>query len=467
VFARFWRSTSGLVAVVAVGFSLATLAIGFSAYEVTHEALEEQLDHRVANETAALLTEAHADGISDLADEIRLRESARSTASLEYLLLDSSGRTIAGSMIADSAVKEGYEEFFRYHRAGTRGVAQALATPVPGGMLVVAADRRDLIEIDHTLATLFMGALLAMLIAGISSAALIGLATQRRLERIETTAQAIMAGDFTRRVPRDGSGSEFDRLAGVVNQMLERIGSLVANLREVSGDVAHDLRTPLTRLHNSLDRALTETDAQVRTQRIEEARHQASELLEVFAAILRITEVEGMAATLPRPALDLSDLVEQMAENYRPNMEDSGHIFRTQIQPGLTLSGDRRLLKQAIANLLDNSLRHTPPGTQVTLGAERKEYSVCIIVSDDGPGVEPSELGRLLQRFARSERSRSTPGHGLGLALVAAIAAAHGGRAEVESNKGFRVTLTFPTAASQSWAAQTARQELGQPHEKA
>ncbi|MGC4028244.1 MAG: ATP-binding protein [Steroidobacteraceae bacterium] len=440
---RMWRSTSGLVAIVAMGFTVATLGIGIAAYGITHEALEEQLDHRIANETAALLG-ARPAGIADLAAEVRRRDSARSTASLEYLLIDTAGSRLAGSMIPDSAITEGYEEFFRYHRSGKRGVAQALATPVPGGTLVVAADRDDLTEIDRMLATLFTGALIAMLITGIGSATLIGLATRRRFRRIETTARAIMAGEFARRVPRDGSGSEFDRLAGVLNQMLERIEGLLENLREVSSDVAHDLRTPLTRLYHSLDRALLDSAPESRIARIDEARTQAAELLELFSAILRISEIESLSERLPRQELNLSELVEQMADSYRPDMEDSGHLLRSEVEPGLSVSADRRLLSQAIANLLDNTLRHTPPGTAITLRAQRAGAATRIVVEDDGPGVDAAELERLFRRFTRSERSRSTPGHGLGLALVAAVAAAHGGRTWADSSGGFRVVIELP-----------------------
>src|SRR5690606_33741306 len=267
------------------------------------------------------------------------------------------------------------------------------------------------------------------------------------LARIENTALGILAGDFARRVPRDGSRSEFDRLADVLNRMLDRIGGLIDNLREVSSDVAHDLRTPLTRLYHHLDRAIQEPDAEHRTQRIEAARDEAAELLEIFSAILRIAEIEGMAERLPRERVDISNLVEQMAESYRTAMANSGHVLQCRIEAGLVLSGDRRLLSQALANLLDNSLRHTPSGATVAITLEREEGTVRIAVSDDGPGVDAVEASRLFQRFARSERSRTTPGHGLGLALVAAVAAAHGGSARIDAEGGFSVVLEFPAAS--------------------
>ena len=358
-------------------------------------------------------------------------------------MLDGESRRVAGGITARSRIKPGYEEFFGYMRGDVKVVGQALTTRVPGGILIVAADRAGLYEIDRVLRRLFSGALIAVLVVGTGAAALIGLVTRRRLARIDSTAQAIIHGDFSQRVPRDGSGSEFDSLAATLNHMLDRIAGLLDNLRQVSSDVAHDLRTPLTRLYNRLDRASLATE-QGRTVEIEAARGEAAELLDIFAALLRIAEIEGMAERLPRTDFDLSALADQMAETYRPDAEMSGHHLKTAIAPDIRLSGDRRLLNQAIANLLDNALRHTPPGTTITFSVRPVDQQVRVEISDDGPGVTDMDASRLFQRFARSEQSRSSEGHGLGLALVSAVAGAHGGSALVDSFDGFHVTLLLP-----------------------
>lgn len=444
---RLWTSTFGLVAIVAVVFTLATLTIGVLAYMVTHEALEEQLYHRVTVETEALLHEVRHEGMAELVEEIRRREDSRSTASLEYLLIDATGRRIAGTIDTRQVDFEGYIEFLHYRKGREGGVAQALGTRLTEGTLIVAADRGELAAIDRTLAVLFLGAMSGVLVAGIAGAALIGLATRRRLSRIEVTAKAIMAGEFGRRVAQDGSGSEFDRLAHVLNQMLERIEGLIQNLRQVSSDVAHDLRTPLTRLYTSLDRAMAEPEGRPREERLVLARAQAAELLEVFAAILRIAEIEGFADRLPRESIDFSQLVDSLVESYRPNMEDSGHILQSQIEPSLQVTGDRRLLSQALANLLDNCLRHTHSGTRVSVTARRHDDVVHLCVRDTGPGVEMPDPQQLFRRFARSDRARTTPGYGLGLSLVAAIAGAHGGSAFITSEGGFSVTVILPVQA--------------------
>ena len=442
---RLWRSTFGVVALVALAFAAATLAIGEIAYMVTHEALEKQLDHRVAVESRALLDEAKEGGLTSVAQSIRLREEARNSSSLDYLLVDSAGRPIAGTISPLIPLKEGYEEFFRFRRGHYTGVGQSLTTSLPGGQLVVIADRHDLYEIDRALASLFAAALGAMLLLGVGAAALIGWLTNRRLSRVDTTAKAIIAGDLTQRVPRDESGSEFDRLAATLNQMLDRISALMDNLRQVSSDVAHDLRTPLTRLCNQLERAATGQSEADRAAAINAARDQANELLEIFAALLRIAEVEGLAERRALALLDLSALLEEMADTYRPDFEAGNRQLVTSIPRGLHVYGDRRLLAQAVSNLLENALRHTPTTTTATLSAVASRRTIEIKLEDDGPGVPSADAERLFQRFARAEASRTTAGHGLGLALVKAIAAGHGGEACLSrTQNGFGVAIRLP-----------------------
>ena len=178
---------------------------------------------------------------------------------------------------------------------------------------------------------------------------------------------------------------------------------------------------------------------------IRAARDQANELLEIFAAVLRITEVEGLAERRQLSAVDLSALLEEMADTYRPPFEAEGRRLLTDIPAGLTVRGDRRLLAQAVSNLLENVLRHTPAGTAATLSASGSADRIDVTVTDDGPGVADADADRLFQRFARAEVSRTTAGHGLGLALVKAIALGHGGDAELtRPQSGFGVTLRLP-----------------------
>lgn len=440
---RWWRGTFGLVALVALGFALATLAIGVVAFETTHEALEQQLDHRIAAETQALIDEGD-DGPTGIAAAIRRREAARSTASLAYRLVDAAGRSVAGRLDARVPTKSGYVELLPYTEDGERRIAQSLTTTLPSGhRLLVAADRAVINEMDATLLRLFAGAFGTMLLLGIAAAWIVGAVTRARLARIDRTALAIIDGDLARRVPVTGSGDEFDGVAATLNRMLDRIGALMDNLRQVSSDVAHDLRTPLTRLHNRLDEALASDDRAVQRDAIEAAATEARDLLEVFAALLRIAEVEGMSARGHFAEVALSTLVAELAEVYRPAMDASGHRLATAIASGINIQGDRRLLQRLLSNLLDNVISHTPAGTTVTVALEQFKTRIQLRVTDDGPGVLPELAPTLFQRFTRGDRSRSTSGHGLGLAMVSAIVAAHRGTVAVQHAHGFTIVADF------------------------
>jgi signal transduction histidine kinase len=175
---------------------------------------------------------------------------------------------------------------------------------------------------------------------------------------------------------------------------------------------------------------------------IEAAAGEAGELLEVFSALLRIAEVEGLAARSHFQTVDLSAVVADVAEAFRPSMESSGHQLVVSITPRVTLPGDRRLLQQMLTNLLDNAVQHTPRGTTVRIGLDLADDRIRLSITDDGPGVEEHDAPELFNRFARVDRSRSTPGHGLGLAMVAAIVAAHSGKAAIASRPGFGVHIT-------------------------
>lgn len=444
---RLARSTSGMVALLTMGLAAAALAIGAAAHVVTHEALEEQLDHRIAMETDALLEEARTHGFPALAKVVRLRDGARTSSGLDYLLTDANGRPVAGNIQTSPSPRLGKEELLRFRRGGYPAVGQSLTTNASGGTLTVAGDRSDLDEIDRTLEMLLACALGATLALGTGAAAVISWMTMRRLAEIDATARAFVAGDLSRRIPRDGSNSEFDQLAGTLNQMLEHIGALMENLRQVSSDLAHDLRTPLTRLCNQLEIAAAGSDDGKRMEAIRDARIQADHVLEIFASMLRVAEVESLTARDGFATFDVSDMLVEMAETYEPEFDASGHQLRTDFAAGLVVFGDWQLIAQAVSNLLENILRHTPPGTTALLSVECDTEHVAISLTDDGPGATIDDAERLFRRFVRAETSRSKAGHGLGLTLVRAIAVGHGGEAVLKNgHEGFGVTIRLPRA---------------------
>jgi signal transduction histidine kinase len=436
----FFRSTFGLAALISVVLTCGTLAIGRVAYAITHHAIEQQLDHRIDTETRALRTEPGADRTQAIAAAIRRRLAAPIANDLDYLLLDSHGRRLAGDLQAQSTPVPGYEEFFRYNDGH---VGQAMTTRLnDGALLVVAADRAGLRQTDKRLRELFDWSIAAMLALGLGGAWTLSALTRARLRRMDRAALAIIEGDLSRRMPVDGSNNEFDRLANTLNRMLDRIAALMVNLRQVSSDVAHDLRTPLTRLRNRLDEAAEGGDPHA----IDAAIAQADELLEIFAALLRISEVEGLGVRKQFAEIDLSAVLDEVVELYRPDVEASGHVLVTEVDPAIPVIGDRRLLMQLVSNLLDNALRHTPAGTSIRLSLSNAAGEVRLSVRDDGPGVADAARARLFERFSRGDASRSSTGHGLGLALVAAIAMAHHGVASLLPAPGFGVVVVLRAA---------------------
>jgi signal transduction histidine kinase len=272
----------------------------------------------------------------------------------------------------------------------------------------------------------------------------------RRLEAINQTSRDIMEGDLSRRIPADGSGDDFDQLAGNLNLMLERISGLMESVRQVSDSIAHDLRTPLTRLRSQLELASTQLEQPEEARAaLEQAIEDANELLATFNALMRIARIESGGRRAGFSEVDISTLVCDVAEFYEPLAADKGQQLTLEVDDGMTVNGDRDLLFQAIANLLDNAIKYTPRSGRVTLGARKLADDLEVTVADTGPGI-PAELRtKVFQRFFRLDSSRSTPGSGLGLSLVQAAADLHGVQIALDDNcPGLRVRLCFPQPRS-------------------
>jgi signal transduction histidine kinase len=438
------RSTAGLVVWISDALAATTLLLGLAVYGVAHEALEQQLDHRVETEVHALLALHEVGGSEGIAAAVRRRQEIGAASGLGYLLTDAAGHRIAGALPGPPPPL-GYEEFLPSRGPdGAASVSQALTTATPeGGRLVVAADRTTIEEIDATIWRVFAGAFGGMLLVGMAGAWLIGAVTRRRLSRINTTAQAIIDGDLARRIPRDRAPNEFDELAATLNRMLDRNADLLENLQQVSSDIAHDLRTPLARLQQALDGAVDEAaDAEALRAALGRASAHAQDLLDLFAALLRISEVESFQVRAAFRPVSLSEIAERCADAFRPDLEAAGGAFTVTIEPEVWVDGDRHLLAQLLVNLIENAARHTPAGATVTLSVRREADAAVLTVADDGPGIAPDDRERVLRRFARLERSRATPGHGLGLSLAAAVARAHFGQLTLADNHpGLAVAL--------------------------
>jgi signal transduction histidine kinase len=316
---------------------------------------------------------------------------------------------------------------------------------VPGVYAFVGRDLKQMETAERGVLYAFA----SVLIASIALTALAGLFLSRRfisrVDAVTATCRNIMAGQLSERIAPSGRDDEFARLGKAVNAMLDRIQTLMESLRQVSNDIAHDMRTPLTHLRSKLERARdSATAGSDYTPAVEGAIADCDTLLATFTALLRIAEIEAGAKRAEFERIDLGDLMAKAAEIYAPVMEDSGHRFTVQTEPVPFVMGDRQLVLQILFNLLNNAIAHTPAGSAVMLTCRTAAGAVVLAVCDDGPGIAAAERGKVLTRFYRGEQSRSKPGSGLGLALVAAVANLHDATLALEDNRpGLCVSLRF------------------------
>jgi signal transduction histidine kinase len=291
--------------------------------------------------------------------------------------------------------------------------------------------------------------LLASIFLAIACGLVLSQSFLRRIDAITDTCRRIVAGKLGERIPVRGARNELDRLAATINDMLDRIGTLMESLRQVSNDIAHDLRTPLTHLRYRLERAHSEAkNTDDYAAAIEAAIADSDKLLAMFAALLRISQIEAGARRAGIEDVELSALLARAGDLYKPVMDDGGRPFDVQPATSSSVRGDPQLLLQLLANLLDNAIHHTPAGTRIGLSTEMDGARPAIVVTDNGPGIPEADRQKVFRRFFRCEQSRTTPGSGLGLSLVSAIADLHDAEISLADNDpGLRVIVRFPEPA--------------------
>ncbi len=267
-----------------------------------------------------------------------------------------------------------------------------------------------------------------------------------RIAAIGATAGAIMRGDLRQRVPTAGSGDEFDALAGTINDMLAQIERLIDGVRNVSNAIAHDLRTPLAETRGRLEDLLRHRPApDAAFAEVEEAVADIDRLIGTFNALLRLAEIDSGVRRAGFVRVDLGDVVRSVGDLYAPAAEARGVRFAGAANVSVAVDGDPSLLAQASGNLVDNAVKYAPSGGQVTLGLALDGDAVRVVVRDDGPGIPDADKPKVVARFYRGDASRSAPGVGLGLSLVAAVAALHGGRLELaDAHPGLAASLVLP-----------------------
>ncbi|MEP9358031.1 ATP-binding protein [Sphingomonas sp. KR3-1] len=438
------RSLRAMVIAFIAMLSLATLLTAAAVYFALMGAIDVQVDKRLEREAAELLegNPPVAQLVERIAGEMRRRDSA----DIGFLLRAPDGKHLAGNIVLPAPVPPGISTIGKEQGIAGLTRGQALLTRLPGGAALTLVAESEPIE-HHDAQRLRIlaagfGTILLLLIAGTWA---LSRAITARIDRLRTTAESIVDGDMQARVPIDGLGGPFERQAEAFNHMLDRIDALMVSLTGISNDIAHDLRTPLARLHGRIQALAVRPEAEAVRGEIEALAAQNGEILQMFAAILRITEVEGGDRRALFARIDLGDLIEEAGAALDPVIEESGHVLT--IAPGepLAVEGDARLLAQALVNLIENAVNHTPPGTRITLGVRRHGDLARLTVRDDGPGIPEEARTHALRRFGRLEASRNRPGHGLGLPLVQAIARLHHGTLELaDAAPGLAVHLDLP-----------------------
>ena len=434
-------------------FVISVAAVGFTAEALVTRALKVQAGQRVEGEAAELLDEFRQYG-SDTFRKLIDAQTASGESRLHYALLGGDGQRVAGEhLVARAAASVPIAEastLAEVRLTGSDSFLLVRRALVDGTTLVVADDLGSVEDVEDVVSNAFAIVLGISVLLGLAGGFLLTGGLLWRVEAVTHTAEAIIAGDMTRRIQTTGTGDEFDRLATSLNAMLDRIVQLMANLQQVSNDIAHDLRTPLSRLRQSLEHtrthAATERDY---AEAVERAIEEADGLLATFSALLRISQIEaGSQRSAFRP-VDLTEVVETVCEAYAPDVEEGGRVLACAVATGIVIDGDRELLVQLLANLIENALSHTTPGTAVRVdlrGLSPVDPGAILEVSDDGPGIPASERDKVLRRFYRLERSRTTPGNGLGLSLVAAIVKLHGADLALsDRGPGLCVTIRFPS----------------------
>lgn len=422
-----------LVLAFAVAGALASLSI--------RQISERAYRADVRGEVASLNDEWRHKGVGHLPFTVAKR--SRLWHGFEYGLAGPGGAYLAGDARLAGLTRQGWTR-----EAAATGLALAYTEPLPGGGWLTVG--RDLSAEQRQMRDL--AALLALCGAAgvaicLATAYLTTRWTWRRLDELSATAALVAAGRLDVRAPvqRAAAPDEIDDLSLALNAMLDRISRLVGQLRRVTTDVAHDMRRPMTRLRQKLERLARA--AQATPLLAEEVRRLDAEFMEIlhtFDALLQLAEIEGAAA--PDALIDLTEVAGRVAEALRPDIEDSGRRLEARMERA-TVRGDTDLVAQALANLLENALRHTPAGARIELTVEENGGAPKLVVRDDGPGIAPDLRDLALAPLGRLEASRSTPGSGLGLAIASSVATWHGARLELaDAGPGLQVSIAFPAA---------------------
>ncbi|MDB5399727.1 MAG: Two component system histidine kinase [Rhodopila sp.] len=437
-------------AIYALLLAISATALALFLWWATAGLLDRQTEAAI-NADAQGLAERWADGgLPALVVTIEDRLAQNIDDDAIYLLADSNMKRIAGNLATwpPSVTEAGPWYGLPVMRAGMKSLANVQRYELPGGFhLLIGRDVQVRAQLRTLLTDALLWAVVVVLLMATVGALVVRSLFRRTLANVSATAAAIAGGDFAQRVRLTGRGDEFDQVAEVINDMLDRIGRLMDGVRQVSNAIAHDLRTPITRARTRLeDAALHAESADDLRAAIERATLDLDGIVGVFQALLRIAEIEAGSRRSSFARLDVVPLLAEVADLYGALAEDRGIVLTVEAPDAVPAYGDKAMIQQAIANLVDNAVKFSPQDGTVRLSVSINSM-VFIAVSDEGPGITLCERGKATDRFYRGESARSTPGSGLGLSLVLAVAHLHGGELCLEDNKpGLRAIFALPLA---------------------
>jgi len=440
-----------IVLIYVVLFAVSVTALLGFTYWNTRRTLDAQADQIIAAEITGLNEQYQRLGWQGLYQSVTDRSLQRGGQAL-YILTDSQHRPLAGNLNAWPTITPDPDKYVEFdyvslvNKEARRARGQILSVEGGNFYLLVAEDVHDRDLTRRMFTTTLPWTVGLILLLGLLGGLLMSQNMLRRLDVINRTSGEIIAGDLTRRVPVSGAADEFDVLAENLNRMLDRIERLMKGLREVTDSVAHDLRTPLNRLRNRLEESLARLTAQgAGVGEIERAIAETDKLIGTFNALLLIAETDAGTGRSQMTVLELDEVAGDVAELDEPLAEEKGIALKLVRSGGAQIEGNRSLVAQALANLVDNAIKYTPAGGRVVITAAQAPEGVRLSVADTGPGIPTEDRPRVVERFVRLEASRNSPGTGLGLSLVAAVAHYHGSQLTLEDNgPGLKACLAFP-----------------------
>ena len=426
--------------------------------------MTQQMDNTIQAEIQGLAERYDQEGLQGLTELIASRvDRQQATGNSIYLLTTFTLQPLVGNLDRwpkNASINNDWIEFRLEVNEQTNEThfARAKIFRLPGKYgLLVGRDIHQLTEAKRRIIQALTWGLVIMVLLAFIGGLVLSRRTVRKIERINQTAQSIMSGDLSRRVPVTGRNDDFDQVADNINQMLDRIQMLMEDIRRVSDNIAHDLRTPLARLRQNLEQARLEEDPSSQSAlNLEKSIKEADSLLTTFNALLRIARIEAGQIKAGFTEIDFHALLEDIVELYEPLLEDKNQTLETTLEANIHSMGDRDLLFQTFANIVDNAIKYTPDDGHISISLIQLSTQITITIADNGPGIPSSERQNVFRRFYRLDQSRGSSGNGLGLSMVSAVISMHNGSINLEDNMpGLRTVIKFPLVSAGSTHNQT------------